>query len=131
MRRARLAVLAVVALLGTGCVVKVQRTLDAVPAFRAGRAEAARLQGRPGPARRINVLVFEPAESRLVRVSLPMWLARRIERHVDLGDLGLGRREPGRRTPRRIRLDDLDDAGLGLLVDVEQDDGGQVLVWLR
>jgi hypothetical protein len=28
-------------------------------------------------------------------------------------------------------IDLLDDAGLGLLADVEEDDGSQVLIWLR
>ena len=128
-RALALAAVAVLALVETGCMVSVRHVSDAGGAFRAARAEAERLQGRPGPAHRINVLVFEPEERKLVKVSLPMWLARRIERRVDWGQ-GASRYS-GARLARKIRVDDLDDAGLGVLADVEEDDGSQVLVWLR
>jgi hypothetical protein len=137
MHRGRLAVagFALLAALEAGCVVSIRHVNDPQAAFRAARVEAERYQGRPGPAHRINVLVFDPEERKLVRVSLPLWLARKLERHVDLGDLGDegGRameRSVGRKVARRIHVDDLDDAGLGLLADVEDDDG-HVLVWLR
>jgi hypothetical protein len=137
MRRGRLAMggVALLATLQAGCFVSIRHVEDAHAAFRAARAEAERYQDRPGPARRINVLVFDPGERKLVRVSLPLWLARKIEGHIDLGDVGEegGRaleRSVGRRIARRIHVDDLDDAGLGLLAEVEDDDG-QVLVWLR
>ena len=68
MRLRVFAALAVLAVLGTGCVVKVQHAASADEAFRAARTEAERFQGRPGPARRINVLVFEKDEGKLVRV---------------------------------------------------------------
>lgn len=137
MRRGRLAVagLAALAALQAGCYVSIRHVSDPQAALRAARAEAERYQGRPGPAHRINVLVFDPEERKLVRVTLPMWIARKIEGRIDLDDLGEqgGRaleRSVGRRVARRIQVDDLDDAGLGLLADVE-DGEGHVLVWLR
>ena len=32
---------------------------------------------------------------------------------------------------RRIRLEDIEKAGLGMLVEVDEEDGEQVLVWLK
>ena len=32
---------------------------------------------------------------------------------------------------RRIRLEDIEKAGLGMLVEVDEKDGEQVLVWLK
>jgi hypothetical protein len=130
MRRAAGAiVLFGLAVLQTGCLVEVRKVSDAASAFRAARAEAARYQGRPGPARRLNVLVFDPDEHELVRVSLPFWLARKCEGHIDWdGDHG---DRIAQRVRRHVRLDELEKAGLGLLADIEEDDGAQVLVWLR
>jgi hypothetical protein len=133
--RGRLAAagLAVIALSQPACLVEVRHATDPQAAFREARAEAERYQGRPGPAHRINVLVFDPEEGTLVRVSVPMWLARKALGHIDLGGSESGRaleRSVGQKLARRIRVEDLDDAGLGLLAEVEDDDG-QVLVWLR
>jgi hypothetical protein len=124
--------LAVLVLLQAACMIQIRQVRDPGPAFREAREQAERDQRRPGKAHRLNVLVFEPDEGRLVRVSLPLWLARKIEGHVDLGDEG-GRameRSVGSSVARRIRLKDLAAAGRGLIADVEDDDG-QVLVWLR
>jgi hypothetical protein len=125
--------LALLALVPAACLVEIREVRDPASAFREARAEAERDQRRPGRAHRINVLAFDADEGRLVRVSVPLWLARKIEGHIDLGDEG-GRaleRSFGRKVARRIRIDDLAAAGRGLIADVEDDDGGQVLVWLR
>jgi hypothetical protein len=36
-----------------------------------------------------------------------------------------------RRVRRHVRLEDIEKAGLGILAEVEDEDGEQVLVWLR
>jgi len=124
--------LAVLVLSQAACSVAIHEVRDPGPAFREARAQAERDQRRPGKAHRINVLVFEPEESRLVRVSLPIWLASKIEGHVRRGEETGDAldRSVGPRLARRIRLKDLAAAGRGLIADVEDDDG-QVLVWLR
>jgi hypothetical protein len=120
---------AVAALLLGGCFVEVRRVEDPLPAFREARAEASRLQGRPGPAHRVNVLVFDESDRKLVRVNLPLWVVRRIDKDGEIdfddeaGDLAEGVRP-------RLRLEDIEKAGLGILVEVEEDGGDQVLVWL-
>jgi hypothetical protein len=61
-----------------------------------------------------------------------MWLVRKIddgdEIDLDLGDEG---GEAAERLRSRLRLKDIEQAGRGILVEVEEEDGDQVLVWLR
>jgi hypothetical protein len=120
-------------LASSACLVQVSRVRDPGPAFRDARAEAARYAGRPGPARHLNVLVWSPDDGELVRVSVPMWLVRRAARHAEWDEVDL-HDEDGQVKEilkRRIRLEDLEKAGLGTLVEVEEEEGEQVLVWLR
>lgn len=143
MRRRRLVCAVLAGLLGAGCLVQIDHVRDPGPEFEAARREAARLQGRKGPAKELNVLVYDASEQKLVRVRLPMWLARKIERRIDWdddardsrGDDRRGRRDDDDRVERAIRrhvnLREIEKAGLGLLVEVEDDEGEQVLVWLR
>jgi hypothetical protein len=116
------------------CLVQITRVSDPRPLFDEARREAGRHAGRKGPARELNVLVWEADERKLVRVSVPMWVVRAVERRVDwereLGDDD----EQGRvvrRVRRHVRLEDIEKAGLGLLAEVEGEDGEQVLVWLK
>jgi hypothetical protein len=64
-----------------------------------------------------------------------MWLARRIEEKVDWDkevDWDSDDRDRvARRVRRHVNLREIEKAGLGLLVEVDEDDGEQVLVWLR
>jgi hypothetical protein len=159
MRRARQLGLVVAALsLGeAACLVQISHVADPRPIFSAARVEAERLTGRPGRARELNVLVWNRDDGELVRVSLPIWIVRKAERRIDWrgrdwdgesnGGLGGAERPPAQRaregfTPerakdharnalRRVRLEDIEKAGLGILAEVEEDGGDQVLVWLR
>ena len=122
--------------LAAGCLVEIDRVADPGPAFEQARREAARFQGRLGPAHNVNVLVYDHNEGQLVRVSVPMWLARKAARTAlrdkDEQDLDLdgdGRTE--RKLRRHVRLEDLEKAGLGVLVEVEEEGGDLVLVWLK
>lgn len=127
-----MAAVALCGLVETGCLVSIHHVSDPRAAFAAARAQAERDGLRPGRAHRLNVLAFDPEERTLVSVSLPIWLAGRIQRHVKAGeetDRAL-ERSVGERLARRIRVEDLAAAGRGLIADVE-DDEGQVLVWLR
>lgn len=127
--------IAVLGLLETGCLVQVERVRDPGPAFRQARAEALRYQGRPGPAHQLNVLVYDRDEGKLVRAELPMWLVRKLERRAgESHDWDVDFDADGRvkhSLDRHLRLEDVEKAGLGVLVEVEEDDGGRVLVWLK
>jgi hypothetical protein len=129
MRRSAILILA--AVLQTGCFVHVEKVADATAAFREARTEALRFQGQPGPARELNVLVYDPADKEMVRVSVPMWLARKAAGHVEWDGIDGGDHAAARRLHRRIPLRAIESAGLGILAEVEDEDGEQVLVWLR
>ena len=133
MKRAGVLASLLVAILTTGCFVEVNHVDDPRPAFNRARAEAAAVAGRPGRAHQVNVLVYEPDDQQLVKVSIPLWLARKIAKHeggeMDEGD-EVGERVQ-RRLEHRLKLEDLEKAGRGTVVEVEDDDGSQVLVWLR
>jgi hypothetical protein len=129
MRRSAILVLA--AILQAGCIVDVKHTDDPTAAFRSARAEALLYQGRPGPAHELNVLVYDPGDREMVRVSVPMWLARKAAAHVDWDDADGRDRDVARRVRRHVRLEDVERAGLGILAEVEDGEGEQVLVWLR
>ncbi len=136
MRRSAILMVAVAALLETGCIVQITKVADPRPIFQQARLEAGRYAGKPGRAREVNVLVYEPDEGQLIRVSLPIWLVKKMEHHVDWDDVDVddddGDAEHVRRVlKRRIRLEDIEKAGLGMLVEVDEEDGEQVLVWLK
>jgi hypothetical protein len=128
-----------VAALGLGeaaCLVQITHVADPRPIFGEARAEAERLTGRPGRAHELNVLVWNRHDRELVRVSLPMWIVRKAERHIDWDDDAAfdgdrRAKDHVREALRHVRLEDLEKAGLGILAEVEEDGGDQVLVWLR
>jgi hypothetical protein len=141
-RLAGAVVIAAAGLFAGGCLIQVQidEVRDPGPAFKRARSEALRVQGRRGPAHELHALVYEKDEGRLVRVTLPMWVVRKIEGKIDWDDDDRRRRdhdarERGDRLEKRLRrhvtLEDIEKAGLGILVEVEEDDGAQVLVWLQ
>jgi hypothetical protein len=136
MRRAAILTVAVAALLETGCIVQITKVADPRPIFEQARLEAGRYAGRSGRASEVNVLVYEPGEGQLIRVSLPIWLVKKIEGHVDRGDIDVDMDDEDlahvkRVMKRRIRMEDIEKAGLGMLVEVDEEDGEQVLVWLK
>jgi hypothetical protein len=137
MRRPAILMVAVAALLETGCLVQITKVADPGPIFQQARLEAGRYAGKTGRAREVNVLVYEPDEQQLIRVSLPLWLVKKLERHADSGDFEIDLDDDDdaahvkRVLKRRIRLEDIEKAGLGMLVEVDEDDGEQVLVWLK
>jgi hypothetical protein len=128
MRAFRLAAILVAAVVGSGCLVNIEKTADPGPAFAKARTEAARVQGRPGPAGHLHVLVWDRAEGHLVQVSLPIWIVRKAAKDGDL-DLDEASGAAGKVRPH-LTLEQIEKAGLGTLVEVEEEDGDQVLVWL-
>lgn len=134
MRRSAILLVAIAALLETGCIVQITKVADPRPIFQQARLEAGRYAGRPGRAREVNVLVYEPDEGQLIRVSLPIWLVKKMEHHLDWDDIDVDDEDAEhvkRVLKRRIRLEDIEKAGLGMLVEVDEEDGEQVLVWLK
>jgi hypothetical protein len=60
-----------------------------------------------------------------------MWIVRAAEKRVDWEKEWDDDDEVARRVRRHVRLEDIEKAGLGILAEVEEEDGEQVLVWLR
>lgn len=117
------------ALAATGCLVEVtvDRVADPGPAFDKARKEALRYQGRRGPAHQLNLVAYDRDDGELVRISVPMWVVRELdddELHFD------GHDAVERKLRRHLRVRDLQEAGPGILLEVEERDG-RVLIWLR
>ena len=124
-------------LLSAACLLEVEDVSDPGPAFAEARREAARVAGRPGPPDRLEVLVYDRKDGQLVRASVPMGVVEKFddgEVDLDLDDeeMDLDLDEATAESVRRhLRLSELKQAPLGLLVEVEEEGGDQVLVWLR
>jgi hypothetical protein len=86
---------------------------------------------RPTTLQSIRVLAFDPHEGRLVRVDVPVWLARMMM--SDRG--GSGRRRIAINGDNiefdagDLTFEDVERNGPGLIVDVGDGRGSQVLVW--
>jgi hypothetical protein len=106
--------------LAAGCLVHVEAVADPSAAFVEARQLASRATGRHGRARTLHVLAYDPEDGELTRLSLPTWLARRL----DPEDLDLDG------AAGRLRLDDVRKAAPGFLLESEDEDGERVLVWL-
>ncbi len=130
------------AVAATGCLVHIEHVSNPERHFRAAMDEAERYQGRPGPARELNVLTYDPSGGELVRVSLPLWLVGGIARRVDFDDLHLDIDEDldetearvARSLKRRFRrgdLRELEALPLGIVASVDDADGERVLVWMK
>jgi hypothetical protein len=140
MRRKLLTVLGLVAvaLVETGCFIAIDKVDDPTAAFQKARAEADRYAGRRGPAHQLNLLVWDKNDAEMVRISLPMWVVKKLDdaemewNEHDGRDTDSDReRDVARRIRKHVRARDLDKAGLGILLEVEEDEGDRVLVWLR
>jgi len=131
-RTAALLPIVAVASLLSGCLVDVDTVDDPGPAFARARAEAARVHGRPGPAERLNVLVYDRGEGRLVRLGLPLSMVEGLASDGDLDlDLGEDAERLCRKVRPHVRLHDLRRVPLGVLAEIEEEGGDQVLVWLQ
>jgi len=135
----RFAMVGLVGLLTSGCLVNVTTVSNPDRYFEEARRNAASVAGRPGPAKELRVLVYDADERKLVRVEVPLGLVRRLADHefdgddFDLDFCHTGGRgcDEARRKLRKFRGSDLEKLPLGLLVEVNEDDGERVFVYLR
>ena len=78
----------------------------------------------------IRVLAYDPREGRVVRVNVPVWLAR-----MAMSERGAGRRritvngENIEFDAGNLTFEDVERHGPGVIVDTGDDRGGKVIVW--
>lgn len=138
-RVARVALVGVAAIAATGCFVNVTHVSNPERYFAEARRGAQEVAGRRGPASKLHIVAYDADDHKLVRVSLPIdWLD-----HVDGGgfDIDLGDFDgfcdrgddcrDARRKLRKLRGRDLRRLPLGPLVEVNEDGGERVYVYLR
>jgi len=136
----RLAIAALAAFSTTACLVNVTHVSNPDRYFEEARRNASAVAGKEGPAKELRVLVYDADERKLVRVEIPLGLVRHL---TDDGDFDFdfddhdfchsGSRgcSEMRRKLRKFRGKDLDKLPLGIVVEVNEDDGERVLVYLR
>ena len=125
--------LAVLGLVEAGCLVQVKHVSDPGTAFARARDQAVRDGAAKGRASELNLLAWDPDEREMVRVSVPLWLLHNVEHDIDWDDVDGGGHdhEAWRRQVGRLRWEDIERAGPGILLEVTEDEGDRVLVWLR
>ena len=77
------------------------------------------------PPEQINVLVFDPDDGRIVRVTIPFWLLRLKVGGTTI-DLNSGRMDL---EDLKLSVEDLERFGPTLIIDHSARDGERVLVW--
>lgn len=136
----RLAIMAVLGAASTGCLVNVTHVSNPDRYFDTAMRSASAVAGQRGPARELHVLVFDADEQKLVRVDLPLGLVGRLARDSefdwDFDDFDFCRSSrhgcsEARHRLRRFSGRDLEKLPLGPLVEVNDDDGERVFVYLR
>jgi hypothetical protein len=136
----RLAILTALAAASVGCLVNVTHVSNPDRYFEAAMRSARSVAGQRGPARELHVLVYDADERKLVRVDLPLGLVGQLVREADFDwdfdDFDFCRSSrhgcsEARHRLRRFSGQDLKKLPLGPLVEVTEDDGERVFVYLR
>ena len=126
----------------SGCLVNITHVSNPDRYFEEAMRSARAVAGQEGPARELRVLVYDANERKLVRVELPLGLVKRLTRDSDFDwDLDFDNHDlchagsrgcsEARRRLRKFQGRDLEKLPLGPLVEVTEDDGERVFVYLR
>ena len=136
----RLALTAALAFSSIGCLVNITHVSNPDRYFDEAARNARAVAGQKGPARELHVLVYDADDRKLVRVDLPLGMVRRITRDAefdwDFDDFDFCESSKhgcseARHRLRKFRGRDLEKLPLGPLVEVSDDDGERVFVYLR
>jgi len=100
------------------------------------RSEVSRISRGSGPIRAFHTVIFDTrGGDRLVRVTAPLWLARRYARHDGefrwLGELTFFDDTEFDSQPVRLSLSEIERHGAGVIADYRRPDGGQFLSWVE
>ena len=136
----RLAITAAITLSTVGCMVNISHTTNPDRYFDEARKTANAVAGQEGPASELRVLVYDAREHKLVRVEVPLGLVKRLADNEDwdwdLSDHDICQSgshgcSDARKKLRKFRGRDLEKLPLGPLVEVTEEDGERVFVYLR
>lgn len=75
----------------------------------------------------MKILVWDPDDARLARVTLPFWLLRMKSGPIELGQYGHGLDDEA----RELRIEDLEEYGPGIVIAHTARRGERVLVWVE
>lgn len=101
------------------------RMVDGRPEFIAERATQA---GTPSaPLKTMHVVAWDEDEEQLVTFSIPFWLLRMKSGPIRLSAYSQGWDDRG----MSFRMDDLERAGPGIVMDFSERRDGRVLIWVE
>jgi hypothetical protein len=99
--------------------------------FTAAIGEVAKMQAIPAAERgrphKVRLLVYEEEEDRLISLSVPIWLVRRVAEHAAEAE---DEEALDRMRRHGVTLDQILEGGRGVVVQAEEDNE-KVLVWLE
>ena len=95
------------------------------PAYVAGTPPAG--SATPAPLDRMHVLVWEPEDARLVSLSIPFWVLRLKTTPIQFSSYVSGFDENG----VKLRPEDLERHGAGIILDTNTPKGERVLLWAQ
>ena len=135
----RLAITAALAFTSVGCLVNISTVSNPDRYFAEAQRSAKAVAGQEGPAHELRVLVYDADDHKLVRVEVPLSLVKRLAQDHDWdwdfdhdvchsGSHGCAE---ARRKLRKFHAEDLEKLPLGPLVEVTEEDGERVFVYLR
>lgn len=131
---------ATLAMTSAACLVNVTHVSNPDRYFDEAMRSAKAVAGREGPAKELHVVVYDADERKLVRIDLPLGLVGRLAGDAnfdwdfddhDFCNSGRHGCSEARRKLRKFRGRDLEKLPLGPLVEVNDDDGERVFVYLR
>lgn len=100
------------------------RLVDGRPQFVADRANP---PGSVKPLTTMHVIAFDEDDGELAQVSLPFWLLRMRDRPIELSAYSRGWDDDG----VSFKIEDLEKAGPGIVMDLTRPRDGRVLVWVE
>lgn len=100
------------------------RMVDGHPQFDADRASRS---PSPKPLQTMHVMAWDDEEEKLVTFALPFWLLRLKSGPIRLSAYSQGWDDRG----VSFRIEDLERHGPGLLLDVNEQSEGRVIIWVE
>ena len=100
------------------------RLVDGRPQYDEDRASKG--TGQPGSLTTMHILAWDDDEGKLVSLAVPFWLLRLKSGPIRLSAYSGGWDDRG----VSFRIEDLERHGPGLLMDVDEETEGRVLIWV-